>query len=62
MTDKEKAQQIGELVQIDHMVLNLYNGLSIKEFRAVCPINLKGLPECYGEKCKRFLEAYVIRV
>ena len=59
---KEKAQQIGELVQIDHMVLNLYNGLSIKEFRAVCPINLKGLPECYGEKCKRFLEAYVIRV
>lgn len=34
---KQRAENPGELVQIDHMVLNLYNGLRIKEFRAVDP-------------------------
>ena len=34
---KQKPEQAGELIQIDHMVLNLYNGLRIKEFRAVDP-------------------------
>lgn len=34
---KQKPEKPGELIQIDHMVLNLYNGLKIKEFRAVDP-------------------------
>ena len=34
---KQKPNNPGELIQIDHMVLNLYNGLRIKEFRAVDP-------------------------
>lgn len=34
---KQKPQNPGELVQVDHMVLNLYNGLKLKEFRAVDP-------------------------
>ena len=34
---KQKPNIPGELVQIDHMVLNLYNGLRIKEFRIVDP-------------------------
>lgn len=34
---KQKPKNPGELMQIDHMVLNLYNGLHIKEFRAVDP-------------------------
>ena len=34
---KQKPESYGELIQIDHMVLNLYNGLHIKEFRAVDP-------------------------
>ena len=35
---KQKPENPGELVQIDHMVLNLYNGLHLREFRAVDPI------------------------
>lgn len=34
---KQKPERPGELIQIDHMALNLYNGLNIKEFRAVDP-------------------------
>lgn len=34
---KQKPNNPGELVQIDHMVLNTYNGLHLREFRAVDP-------------------------
>lgn len=57
---KEKAEKIGELIQIDHMVLNLYNGLSIKEFRAVCPITRVSTSRIYtnatAKNAKEFLK------
>lgn len=45
---KEKAEKIGELIQIDHMVLNLYNGLRVKEFRATCPITRISTSKIYS--------------
>jgi len=32
-----KAQQPGQMVQIDHMSVSVANGFMIKEFKAVCP-------------------------
>lgn len=57
---KEKAEKIGELIQIDHMVLNLYNGLRIKEFRATCPITRISTSRIYSsataKNAKEFLK------
>lgn len=44
---KQKAEKPGELIQIDHMVLNLYNGLKIKEFRAVDPTTRLSISRIY---------------
>ena len=45
---KQKPEKPGQLVQIDHMVLNLYNGLHIKEFRAVDPITRISISRIYS--------------
>ncbi len=45
---KQKPNNLGELIQIDHMVLNLYNGLSIKEFRAVDPTSRLSISRIYS--------------
>ena len=44
---KQKPNNPGELVQIDHMVLNLYNGLRIKEFRMVDPTTRISISRIY---------------
>lgn len=45
---KQKPEKPGQLIQIDHMVLNLYNGLHIKEFRAVDPITRISISRIYS--------------
>ena len=45
---KQKPEHYGELIQIDHMVLNLYNGLKIKEFRAVDPTTRIAISRIYS--------------
>lgn len=45
---KQKPNNPGELIQIDHMVLNLYNGLKIKEFRAVDPTTRLSISRIYN--------------
>jgi len=45
---KQKPTKPVELIQIDHMVLNLYNGLRIKEFRAVDPITRLSVSRIYS--------------
>ena len=45
---KQKPEKPGQLVQIDHMVLNLYNGLHVKEFRAVDPITRISISRIYS--------------
>ena len=45
---KQKPEKVGELIQIDHMVLNLYNGLKVKEFRAVEPITRLSISRIYN--------------
>lgn len=45
---KQKPENPGELIQIDHMVLNLYNGLRIKEFRAVDPTTRISISRIYS--------------
>ena len=45
---KQKPTKPGELIQIDHMVLNLYNGLKIKEFRAVDPTTRLSISRIYS--------------
>lgn len=45
---KQKSTKPGELIQIDHMVLNLYNGLKIKEFRAVDPTTRLSISRIYS--------------
>lgn len=44
---KQKPSTPGELIQIDHMELTLYNGLSIKEFRAVDPTTRISISRIY---------------
>ena len=44
----QKPDNPGELVQIDHMVLNLYNGLSIKEFRITDPVTRISISRIYS--------------
>jgi len=44
---KQKPGKPGELVQIDHMALNLYNGLKIKEFRATDPTTRISISRIY---------------
>ncbi|MCD8378448.1 MAG: integrase core domain-containing protein, partial [Candidatus Gastranaerophilales bacterium] len=45
---KQKPENPGELIQIDHMVLNLYNGLKIKEFRATDPTTRLSISRIYS--------------
>lgn len=45
---KQKPNNPGELIQIDHMVLNLYNGLRIKEFRAIDPMTRISISRIYN--------------
>lgn len=45
---KQKPTKPGELIQIDHMVLNLYNGLRIKEFRAIDPTTRLSISRIYN--------------
>jgi len=45
---KQKPNNAGELIQIDHMVLNLYNGLKVKEFRAVDPTTRISISRIYN--------------
>lgn len=45
---KQKPNKAGELIQIDHMVLNLYNGLRVKEFRAVDPTTRISISRIYN--------------
>ena len=44
----QKPNNPGELIQIDHMVLNLYNGLRIKEFRAIDPTTRISISRIYS--------------
>ena len=44
----QKPNTLGELIQIDHMVLNLYNKLRIKEFRAVDPTTRISISRIYN--------------
>ena len=45
---KQKPEKPGQLIQFDHMVLNLYNGLKIKEFRAVDPTTRISISRIYS--------------
>ncbi len=45
---KQKPNKPGELIQIDHMSLNLYNGMKIKEFRAVDPTTRLSISRIYN--------------
>lgn len=44
---KQKPEKPGQLIQIDHMVLNLYTGLHVKEFRAVDPTTRISISRIY---------------
>jgi len=44
----QKPNKPGELVQIDHMVLNLYNGLRVKEFRLIDPTTKISISRIYN--------------
>lgn len=43
----QKAQQIGELVQFDHMTI-CHNGAMVKHFKAICPITRFTVEEVYS--------------
>lgn len=55
-----KAQQPGELVQIDHMTVRFPEGREIKEFKAVCPVSKQMVARVYSRatahNAKRFLQ------
>lgn len=47
---KEKPEKLGQLIQIDHMVLNSSNtGLHLREFRATCPITRMSTSQVYKQ-------------
>jgi len=60
---KIKPEKIGQLIQIDHMVINNVYGQSIKEFRATCPITKITFSEIYtsanAKNGKDFLEKLI---
>lgn len=45
---KQKANNPGELIQIDHMALSIQNKLRIKEFRAIDPITRLSISRIYN--------------
>ena len=45
---KQRPNNIGELVQIDHMALNLHNGLRVKEFIMVDPTTRISISRIYS--------------
>jgi len=56
----ERPEKLGELIQIDHMVLSSIYGLQLKEFRATCPITRMCTSQVYtqatSKNAKTFLE------
>lgn len=42
-----KAVRRGELIQVDHMDVNLHNGSSVKHFKAICPITKFVVEQAY---------------
>ena len=55
-----KATQPGELIQIDHMSVSFTEGLTLKEFKASCPVTGTTIMRAYScatsRNAKRFLE------
>lgn len=58
--NQERAYKLGQLIQIDHMVISTTYGLQIKEFRAVCPITRMSTSQVYtranSKNARIFLE------
>jgi len=42
------AKNPGELIQIDHMTINLYGGTNLKHFEAICPITKITVAQTYN--------------
>lgn len=60
---KRETNEPGELVQIDHMTVNLGAATQIKEFKAVCPTSKQMVVRAYSKATalngKRFLSALI---
>ena len=56
----ERPEKLGQLIQIDHMVLSSIYGLQLKEFRATCPITRMCTSQVYtqatSKNARLFLE------
>lgn len=48
-----KARQPGELIQIDHMSVNPFPGLTVKEFKAICPLTKITVAKVYSRATSR---------
>ncbi|MEI8378329.1 MAG: integrase core domain-containing protein [bacterium] len=46
---QERPEKLGQLIQIDHMVLSSIYGLQLKEFRATCPISRMCTSQVYTQ-------------
>lgn len=42
-----KAQQPGELIQVDHMTISVWPGQTLKHFEATCPVTKITVSQCY---------------
>jgi len=42
-----KAERLGELIQVDHMEVNLVNNKEVKHFQAICPITKLSVAQVY---------------
>lgn len=58
--NQERAYKLGQLIQIDHMVISTIYGLQIKEFRATCPMTRMSTSQIYtranSKNARIFLE------
>lgn len=54
-----KATKLGELIQIDHMVVTLDSGMQIKHFKAVCPISKLTVEQAYTRATSNTAAAFL---
>ncbi len=56
-----KAEKPGQLIQLDHMTVHFTEGVSLKEFKATCPITgftvMRAYRSASSLNARRFLHA-----
>lgn len=55
-----KAGKPGELLQIDHMTINLSSGFTVKHFQAICPITKIVFEQAYSCATSHIAEQFLI--